>query len=58
MFPGGGGVVTNGTTVTFFASATGTVLGSDVPQGTIGSLTQGRYQDHHRPINARGSTQK
>jgi len=41
MFPGGGGVVTNGTTVTFFASATGTVLGSDVPQRTIGSLTQG-----------------
>lgn len=41
MFPGGGGVVTNGSTVTFFASATGTMLGYNVPQGAIGSLTQG-----------------
>lgn len=41
MFPGGGGVVTNGSTVTFFASGTGTVLGVDAPQGTIGVLTQG-----------------
>ena len=41
LFPGGGGVVTNGSTVTYFASAAGTVLGYDVPQGAIGSLTQG-----------------
>jgi len=41
MFAGGGGVVTNGSTVVFFASATGTMLGSDVPQGTLGNLTQG-----------------
>jgi len=41
MFPGGGGSVTNGSTVTYFASATGTMLGSDVPQGAIGNLTQG-----------------
>ncbi len=41
MFAGGGGFVTNGSTVVFFASATGTMLGSDVPQGTLGNLTQG-----------------
>ncbi len=41
VFAGGGGVVTNGSTVVFFASATGTMLGSDVPQGTLGELTQG-----------------
>ena len=41
MFAGGGGVVTNGSTVVFFASATGTMLGSDVPQRTLGNLTQG-----------------
>jgi len=41
MFPGGGGYVTNGSTVTYFASATGTMLGSDVPQGAVGNLTQG-----------------
>lgn len=40
LFPGGG-VVTNGSTVTFFASASGTILGSDVPQGAVGNLTQG-----------------
>jgi hypothetical protein len=40
-FAGGGGAVTNGSTVTYFASATGTMLGSDVPQGTVGNLTQG-----------------
>jgi hypothetical protein len=41
MFPGGGGVVTNGSTVTYFASATGSVLGSVVPQGAEGTLAQG-----------------
>jgi len=41
LFPGGGGVATNGSTVTYFASATGTMLGSDVPQGATGTLTQG-----------------
>ena len=40
-FPGGGGMVTNGSTVTFFASGTGTILFSDAPQGAIGNLTQG-----------------
>jgi len=39
-FPGGVKVVTNGATVTFFASTTGTVLGFDVPPGTVGILTQ------------------
>ena len=41
LFPGGGGVATNGSTVTYFASATGTMLDSDVPQGATGTLTQG-----------------
>jgi hypothetical protein len=39
-FPGGGKVVTNGETVTFFALTTGTALGFDVPTPTVGVLVK------------------
>jgi hypothetical protein len=39
-FPGGVKVKTNGNTVTFTASTTGTALGFDVPAGTVSFLTQ------------------
>jgi len=39
-FPGGKTVVTNGSTVTFFALTTGTALGFDMPTPTVGVLVQ------------------
>jgi len=38
--PGGGTIVTNGQTETFFALATGTALGFDLPTPTVGTLVK------------------
>ena len=39
-FPGGGTIVTNGQTETFFALTTGTAVGFDVPPATAGNLVK------------------
>jgi len=53
--PGGGTIVTNGQTETFFALATGTALGFDLPRPTVGHprQTNERYGDHYGPVGAR-----
>ena len=39
-FPGGGAIVTNGETATFFAQTTGTAVGYDVPPATVGIIVK------------------